>query len=305
MLQLRNKTQGKGPLWLVEAKYSMGSDPGCDIQVKSEGVKGRHAELHVDGDNIALHDLVGSTLLKLNGQPTVKITTLKSGDVLSLGNQEFEVIDPKTVKKVSAQPRAGTPEWSLKALNTALADKHYKLIGSQTLGRSQDCDVSLGVVHLSRKHARITVTDNGLKIEDLNSSNGTYINGKKITQAMAYAGDELSFDTLKFRVIGPVTNNNKSMMGSQGDGDMTTVRPALKIPETSGSSSRTQPKTTRKAATKPQTRSASSRPAQSQPSHSSQGASQGNASSGGSNGLLWLVIIMLIGAGAAAWFFLK
>src|SRR5204862_8135869 len=43
------------------------------------------------------------------------------------------------------------------------------------LGKSADCDVVLSSPKVSRRHARIAVRDGGLVIEDLKSTNGTFV----------------------------------------------------------------------------------------------------------------------------------
>ncbi len=296
MLQLQNKKTGKGPLWLVEKKYVMGSDGGCDIRVAGEDVSANHAEFHVNGDSVELVNLVGGAALTVNGRAISGAATLNPGDVVQLGGDEFVLLDPKASKGDPVNLTSANSGWALKALNTALADKHFPLEGLQTIGRSQECDVSLGVVHLSRKHAKVTVTDRGLQVQDLNSSNGTYINGKKVNQAIAIAGDEISFDTLRFRVIGPIIDEDKTALRPSTDGDLTTIRPALKIPA-------------QEVPAKPAAAKAKARPkaaaAQVNKVAATSTASVTSASAGDSRskGLLWAALAVIVGA-ALAWFFL-
>ena len=68
-----------------------------------------------------------------------------------------------------------------------LIDKLNKK-GELLIGRSIECDIILEGHTISRKHALISKNKNGtFKIKDLNSSNGTFINGNKIK------GDVLSY----------------------------------------------------------------------------------------------------------------
>lgn len=67
-----------------------------------------------------------------------------------------------------------------------------------TLGRSLDCDVNVNENSISRIHAIVTVRDQKMWIEDRNSSNGTFINGKEIVKGKAVQfqeGDELRLGT--------------------------------------------------------------------------------------------------------------
>jgi hypothetical protein len=53
--------------------------------------------------------------------------------------------------------------------------------GEVTIGREKDCGVVIADRQVSRYHARLTSTPKGLLLEDLGSKNGTYLNGKLVT----------------------------------------------------------------------------------------------------------------------------
>ncbi|HYC60914.1 MAG TPA: FHA domain-containing protein [Thermoanaerobaculia bacterium] len=53
--------------------------------------------------------------------------------------------------------------------------------GAHLIGRRPDCAVVIDANSVSRVHARLEITRDGMRIEDLNSKNGTYVGGQKIT----------------------------------------------------------------------------------------------------------------------------
>ncbi len=53
------------------------------------------------------------------------------------------------------------------------------------LGREDDCDIPIHNRQVSRRHARISITENGVMLEDLQSKNGTHCNGKQIDEPIA------------------------------------------------------------------------------------------------------------------------
>ncbi|NOX54985.1 MAG: SpoIIE family protein phosphatase [Planctomycetes bacterium] len=53
------------------------------------------------------------------------------------------------------------------------------------LGRHPDCDIQLGSNTVSRRHARVLCEGDTYYLEDLGSGNGTFVNGKRITQRVA------------------------------------------------------------------------------------------------------------------------
>src|SRR5262245_8399974 len=50
-----------------------------------------------------------------------------------------------------------------------------------TIGRVSGNDIVLAKGNISKRHSRLTMRDNGMEIADLKSTNGTYVNGRKIT----------------------------------------------------------------------------------------------------------------------------
>ncbi len=60
-----------------------------------------------------------------------------------------------------------------------------------TIGRRSTNEVCIPSLSVSGKHARITIDTTGALIEDLNSTNGTYINGRLISRQLLESGDEI------------------------------------------------------------------------------------------------------------------
>lgn len=70
-----------------------------------------------------------------------------------------------------------------------------------TIGRTDDCDLTLRSKWISRHHAQIHLSGSLLWIRDLDSTNGTFLNQKKITEAeLLEVDDILNFAGSKFRV---------------------------------------------------------------------------------------------------------
>lgn len=66
-------------------------------------------------------------------------------------------------------------------------------------GRSNNCDVTLNDRCVSRQHARIFYDQDLLWIEDLGSSNGTYVNGKKVVRDVIKNGTIISIYDIRFK----------------------------------------------------------------------------------------------------------
>lgn len=63
------------------------------------------------------------------------------------------------------------------------------LKSSQTLGRGKDADINIQNDWISNVHVKINRNNDQWYIEDMNSTNGTYVNGKKIREQRLYLGD--------------------------------------------------------------------------------------------------------------------
>src|SRR5713226_8397138 len=62
---------------------------------------------------------------------------------------------------------------------------------SLILGRQPDADICLESQAVSRHHARILCENDEIFVEDLNSSNGTYVNGKRIRERVPLSKDDM------------------------------------------------------------------------------------------------------------------
>lgn len=71
-----------------------------------------------------------------------------------------------------------------------------------TLGRALDNDIVLESSEVSRHHARIELQADGMRIIDLNSTNGTRVNGRSVRSQPIKAGDEITFGNLIAKLVG-------------------------------------------------------------------------------------------------------
>ncbi len=71
---------------------------------------------------------------------------------------------------------------------------------SRTIGRSPRADFVVDSPLLSRMHCRLSVVDAGLAVEDLRSTNGTYVNGERVTQSPLRDRDRLRLGRLELTV---------------------------------------------------------------------------------------------------------
>ena len=73
--------------------------------------------------------------------------------------------------------------------------------GENSLGRAMDCDFPLNVNGVSKKHMTITVNGDTCYVEDLGSSNGTFVNGKLVKKATVRNKDKIAIPNIIFQVV--------------------------------------------------------------------------------------------------------
>ncbi|MDB5172529.1 MAG: domain containing protein [Phycisphaerales bacterium] len=66
------------------------------------------------------------------------------------------------------------------------------------VGRREDCDLRIPLGEISRKHCRLVRDGESLRLEDLGSSNGTYLNGQRVQEAALNAGDSVQVGPVVF-----------------------------------------------------------------------------------------------------------
>jgi ABC transport system ATP-binding/permease protein len=84
--------------------------------------------------------------------------------------------------------------WSLRIVTDGVPERTFRLLtGSvRTIGRATGADFILDEALVSRVHCRLKVLPDGqLEVSDLESTNGTYVNGQRIERALLVPGDRL------------------------------------------------------------------------------------------------------------------
>ena len=127
-----------------------------------------------------------------------------------VGGLGVERVPPAVAARVSS----GMPTASREP-TTIAAQPHAKLcgvkligggrtialpLGRSIVGRSPGAAVSLDDVDVSREHAAIVVGAAAISVEDLSSTNGTFLNGQRISSQSLAPGDCIRFGAVTFEV---------------------------------------------------------------------------------------------------------
>lgn len=158
-------------------RISFGRDESCNIVFKSQIVSKCHGYIEFVEDKIYLYDnrstngiIVNGHLYKTAANGDAEVHRLCDGDIIKIDNGDpnnshsHGVLMMYTTRKSSGR-------W-----------QKFNIMSRQriTIGRSSQCDLHLDSISVSRNHAVITSNNGMLFIEDLNSSNGVFVNGHRV-----------------------------------------------------------------------------------------------------------------------------
>jgi ABC transport system ATP-binding/permease protein len=173
---------------LAKPAVTLGRAPDNDVVINHPAVSGHHLSLSVLPGNMTVTDLNSTNGTQLNGhriQPNVP-TSVQFGDVLRIGDLTGNWIS------LGLESPAG------EALRTlALGQLDLSRQVDITIGRDPTSYLPLNHPTVSLHHARIFKQGNTLFIKDLGTTNGTFVNGKRITQATLNSGDEIQIGPFK------------------------------------------------------------------------------------------------------------
>ncbi len=194
MLKLQFRNQAHRYVKLASAAVTLGRDESNVMVIDDASVSDFHAEIALEDERPYIVDLLSANGTFVNEQRIDSRSELHAWDVIRLGNVELEINDPNKCRP---------DDWALRAESDLLASQFFVLQPKTIVGRSSACDLTIDSELLSRRHAEINIENDQLRIVDLGSSNGTFLNGSRIEEAHAKPGDELRFDKQTFLIVGP------------------------------------------------------------------------------------------------------
>jgi ABC-type multidrug transport system ATPase subunit/pSer/pThr/pTyr-binding forkhead associated (FHA) protein/ABC-type multidrug transport system permease subunit len=174
---------------LGDRPLTLGRDPASDVVLASRFVSVRHARIEPDGVAHRIADVGSTNGLLFEGRRLAPNTplTLADGDVLRIG-------DPATGSFVSLTYR--NPLATRAPLAAARSFPLRRSAEQTTIGRAAS-DVTLDNPQVSRQHALIERTAQGHVLRDLDSANGTFVNGGRVTQHALTPGDIIQIGAFK------------------------------------------------------------------------------------------------------------
>jgi predicted component of type VI protein secretion system len=205
-----------GQVLLNPGPNRIGSDSQCAAVLHQPGIQPVHCVIHLTSSGANLQVPAGAGPVAVNGKPVPDIMGLRSGDLLSIGpvTARFVVVEEARSYATAAEAdadednnatrvRLALPKFLLRGVSGAVFGKVFPVTGPVVIGRAAECDISVPADEMSRRHALVKPTPDGLAVEDQGSANGTFINNKRVQQGFLRPGDELRLDAVRFMLVAP------------------------------------------------------------------------------------------------------
>jgi pSer/pThr/pTyr-binding forkhead associated (FHA) protein len=234
MLKLQFVDRRQPAFWLVDPRLTIGRDKTNNLVINDEGISVFHAELQQEEGKLFLRDTGSVNGTFLNGEPVTKRTEVKVGDTIRLHLVELQVIDPTKAPPEPVAPPVkrempkAAPLWQVKAMTGVISGRMFPIDGTNVIGRDPHCDIVVGGAHVSRRHAEFLIRNGALWVKDLGSSNGSFVNGKRYEEVALQNGDEVKFDAMIFKVVGPTEPVAHSDF--EEEAERTQFRPVVNVP---------------------------------------------------------------------------
>ena len=167
----------------------IGRDPSVDLVIKDADVSARHASLVPGDGGFAIEDLGSTNGTFVNGQRVAAPQELAPGDLIQLGGTVLEVRHPPSASpavgltRVKQIPALPVLVFLAGQLQGTKLQAGAQLVVGRELGAA---DVILDRDEaVSRRHAAFSPAGGGLTIQDMGSTNGTLVNGRRLTGTAA------------------------------------------------------------------------------------------------------------------------
>ncbi|MFZ4734606.1 MAG: FHA domain-containing protein [Bradymonadia bacterium] len=196
---------------LFEGSISIGRTSENDLVLDAPTISRHHARLSLESTGVVLHDLGSANGVVLDDHPLTGSSPITESSRVRLGGYRLYI------ERATGRMRA--PQDGLSTAIVTAEQAHGKLVltdGAQAgrelmlferiacIGRTDENDITLADTSVSRHHARLKKQDDGsYTLMDLNSSNGTRLNGKRVTSARARFGDRIHFGNVPCLLVDP------------------------------------------------------------------------------------------------------
>lgn len=173
-------------------EISIGKSKSNDIVLPMPDVSRFHAVIAKKQKEWVITDTFSKTGVLVNGEKIEEQAVIQDGDVITIGSIPLkflcaEALSSQAKSQIRNQAKAMNKTQQNNVAYAVLVDvvTHkpiYLRKKDVLIGRGSNADIQIALDTVSSEHARIHLTSQGWALSDLNSHNGTKLNGRYITQ---------------------------------------------------------------------------------------------------------------------------
>jgi len=199
-----------GQVLLAPGLNRIGSGDGAAVVLRHAGVEAVHCDINISGTGASLVPVHGASV-EVNGRPVHELIALRGGDVIGVGPVQARIVALQAAAGEvgeggdtdATRVRPAMPKLVLRGVSAPVFGKVFPLNAVLVLGRAPECDLPIESEQVSRRHVRLTPREGSALVEDLGSSNGTFVNGRRVDSAELKPGQELRLDSVRFLLLEP------------------------------------------------------------------------------------------------------
>ncbi len=217
---------------LIRNQITIGRGEGNAIRLNERNISRIHARLVMEDGSIRIEDANSYNGVFLNGEMIESQAALKAGDLVEIGDYHLSLRDATQDEEVEARPSAPpkkasekeTPAHEIPAvsgkhalkpqdvrlivISTSFSGKRFPMKKDKvTIGRTDDNEICIDHVSVSRAHAELSYQDGTFQIKDLNSANGVRVNGEDFGRCDLRLGDIIELGHVRIRFASASESN--------------------------------------------------------------------------------------------------
>ncbi|ARU40431.1 hypothetical protein CCB80_04455 [Armatimonadetes bacterium Uphvl-Ar1] len=182
-----------------------------DVLVEDSRMSRQHAKVSWEGSSVFVEDLGSTNGTTVNGERTTGRVLVENGATISFGGVEMKLGMPgeanKTLAAMSGKTAAMTaPPVGTGAMAHLVVDgnKVPLVMGRHSFGRKPENGIQISDPYVSGRHGEFEVTDEGVSITDMGSTNGTFVNEARLAtgqKTLIHPGDEVRLGQYKLEIV--------------------------------------------------------------------------------------------------------
>jgi pSer/pThr/pTyr-binding forkhead associated (FHA) protein len=194
-----------------EKEYELGPEPqvfgrgeDSDVVLGSRSVVRHHLKMWDEGGKVMVEDLTGGKGTRLSGETVSGVFELTPGAQLEAGVFVFSIpgavtldteVEGEVMEDAPPVPYLQGTKGPTKGVEIELEE------GENDVGRDPGLYLVIDDPSISRLHARLTVRTGKTSLVDMRSSNGVFVNNKRIESVELKSGDLIRFGNIEFKYI--------------------------------------------------------------------------------------------------------